>query len=87
MAIVTALHQDPQPARWLARQLPGSPPVLRLPATVTGTPDTPDDAGPAPDLDRLFEHLLHALVEARARRPGVPARDRAAPASTSAPAS
>lgn len=82
VAIVTALHQDPQPARWLARQLPGQPPVLRLPATVTGVPGSQDDPGPAPDLDRLFSHLLTALVEAHARQPSTPDGKRPEPADT-----
>jgi zinc/manganese transport system substrate-binding protein len=55
MAIVRALHHDPQAAQWLAEQT--GRPLLVLPATVTPDGMTADPAGL---FDALIEQLLRA---------------------------
>jgi zinc/manganese transport system substrate-binding protein len=60
MAIVRALHHEPQAAQWLADQT--GKPLLVLPATVT-----PD--GPTADLAGLFDALIDQLLSAAGSAP------------------
>ena len=57
MAVVTAEYQDTRPARWLVGQLPGTVPLLVLPATVAD-PAAPDALG------AWIDSLLRALLQA-----------------------
>lgn len=57
-AVVAAAYQDPRSAQWLAQQIGGGVPALRLPATVDE-----DDAG----LDTLFDTLIGQLLAAARR--------------------
>ncbi|MDO5058042.1 MAG: zinc ABC transporter substrate-binding protein [Lautropia sp.] len=77
-AIITAHYQDPRPAHWLSAQLPGQPPVLQLPATVS-----PAGKGEVPTLAALFDTLLHQLRRVHDRHNGTataPSADDAHPA-------
>ena len=65
MAVVQALHHDPQAWRWLSQRM--GLPLLALPATVT-------DVGPAATLEGLIDSSLAQLLAAlpapaTARRP------------------
>ncbi|HRO59283.1 MAG TPA: zinc ABC transporter substrate-binding protein, partial [Burkholderiaceae bacterium] len=60
IAVVRALHQDPQAAQWMVSRLPV--PLLVLPATVT-------DDGQAGDLPGLFDTLIDELLRAAAQTP------------------
>jgi zinc/manganese transport system substrate-binding protein len=60
MAIVRALHHEPQAAQWLAEQT--GRPLLVLPATVTPDGPTADPAG-------LFDALIEQLLGAAERTP------------------